>query len=283
MMQLDWRKSVQQPSFWFVALAGGLALLHLTLLDKSKLENLFSLSFLMWLTVASLLWDKRDRLVLESNLFSTCLGSTLLMFVLLRNLHSSDTSLRILPLVGGIGIMLIASGTKHLKDYYREIIILSLLVVARLVAVFLQSINLSLWTAKFSAFALWVAGFPVYRQGVFIELPLGRVEVYGACSGVESILLMFCVAILFLFLIPINHLHKLICIIVAVSIGFIINALRVSLLAFLVNANNTEAFDYWHGSDGSLLFAVISVCLFGVYCWFAHVQHFNVPPASGEN
>ena len=136
MMQLDWRKSVQQPSFWFVALAGGLALLHLTLLDKSKLENLFSLSFLMWLTVASLLWDKRDRLVLESNLFSTCLGSTLLMFVLLRNLHSSDTSLRILPLVGGIGIMLIASGTKHLKDYYREIIILSLLVVARLVAVF---------------------------------------------------------------------------------------------------------------------------------------------------
>ena len=103
-MQLDWRKSVQQPSFWFVALAGGLALLHLTLLDKSKLENLFSLSFLMWLTVASLLWDKRDRLVLESNLFSTCLGSTLLMFVLLRNLHSSDTSLRILPLVGGIGI-----------------------------------------------------------------------------------------------------------------------------------------------------------------------------------
>jgi exosortase/archaeosortase family protein len=258
MMQLDWRKSVQQPSFWFVALAGGLALLHLTLLDKSKLENLFSLSFLMWLTVASLLWDKRDRLVLESNLFSTCLGSTLLMFVLLRNLYSSDTSLRILPLVGGIGIMLIASGTKHLKDYYREIIILSLLVVARLVAVFLQSINLPLWTAKFSAFALWAA-------------------------GVESILLMFCVAILFLFLIPVNHLYRLICIAVAVSIGFIINALRVSLLAFLVNANNTEAFDYWHGSDGSLLFAVISICLFGVYCWFAHVQRFKVPPASGEN
>lgn len=282
-MQFDWRKSLQQPSFWFIALTGGLALLHLTLLDKNKLQNLFSISFLLWLTVASLIWDKRDRLVLESNLFSTLLGSALLIFILLRNIHSNDISLRVLPLVGGLGIMLITSGAKHLKNYYREIFILSLLVVARVVALFLQSIDLTLWTAKFSAFVLWACGFQVYRQGIFIKLPQGRVEVYEACSGEESILLMLCVAILFLFLIPINHLHKAICLTIAVTIGFMVNAFRVALLAIFVNSHDTKAFEYWHGSEGSLLFSAISVCLFGLYCWFAHVQRFKIPPASGDN
>ena len=89
---------------------------------------------------------------------------------------------------------------------------------------------------------------------------------------------MLCIAILFFFLIAINHWQKAICIAIAVVIGFMVNAMRVALLAFFVDVQQPKAFEYWHSSDGSLLFAIISVFIFGLYCWIVHVR--NLAPSS---
>ncbi len=279
---MDWIKTLQKPDYWLVGLSSSLVVLHLTLVDKSQNENLFSLSFLIWLTLASLIWDRRKTLNLESDLFSTILGTILIVLMLIRNLATTDTSLRLLPFIAGIGVLLIASGTKSLKSYWKEIILLSLLLVYKFVANLLNAIDLPLLTAKASTLFLWAIGFDVYRQGVIIALPEGRVEVYGACSGVESIILMLCVSTLFMFLIPISHLQKIICVVLAVSIGFLVNAGRVALLAFLVNARSSKDFEYWHGSDGSLSFAIVSVLIFGIYCWFAYVRKFGPSTESGD-
>lgn len=279
---MDWKKSLQRTDYWLLALSVGLAVLHLTLIDKSQHENLFSLAVLVWLTIASVIWDKRKSLILESGVFSTFFGMTLIVLMMLRNLATTDTSLRIFPLFAGIGVILIASGFKSLKSYWKEIILLSLLLFYKFVTSFLNSIDLPLFTAKISTLMLWIVGFDVSRQGVLIKLPTGRVEVYGACSGVESIVLMLCVATLFFFLISVNHWQKLICIAIAVTIGFLVNSFRVSLLAFFVNTGQTQAFDYWHGSDGSLTFAIFSVLIFGVYCWFAYVRNLNFSTEPGE-
>lgn len=279
---MDWINALQKPDYWLVGLSSSLVVLHLTLVDKSQNENLFSLSFLIWLTLASLIWDRRKTLNLQSDPVSTILGSVLVVLMLLRNLATTDTSLRLLPLVAGIGVLLIASGFQSLKSYWKEIILLSLLLFYKFIASLLNVIDLPLLTAKVSTLFLWAIGFDVYRQGVIIALPEGKVEVYGACSGVESIILMLCVSTLFMFLIPISHLQKIICVLLAMSIGFLVNAGRVALLAFLVDTRSTEAFDYWHGSDGSLSFAIISVLIFGLYCWFAYVRNLYPSNESGD-
>jgi cyanoexosortase A len=183
--------------------------------------------------------------------------------------------LRLFPLIAGVGVILIASGFKSLRTYWKELILLSLLLFYRLVAIGLTAIDLPLFTAKISALMLWFIGFDVVREGTVIALRQGRVEVYGACSGVESILLMLCIGILFLFLISISHWHKAICTAIAVVIGFMINAFRASLLAFFVDTHQPKAFEYWHSSDGSLLFAIVSVFIFGLYCWIAYVRNLN--------
>jgi len=268
-------KSLPRLDYWLAALSGGLALLHLTLIDKSQNENLFSLAALIWLTIASVLWDRRKKLILKSDIFSTFLGTTLVVVMMLRNLATTDTSLRLFPLIAGVGVILIASGFKSLKTYWKELILLSLLLFYRLVAIGLTAIDLPLFTAKISALMLWFIGFEVVREGTVIALRQGRVEVYGACSGVESILLMLCIGILFLFLISISHRQKVICVTIAVMIGFMVNAFRVSLLAFFVDSQQPKAFEYWHSSDGSLFFAIISVLIFGLYCWFAYVRKLN--------
>lgn len=279
---MDWIKTLKKPDYWLVGLSSSLAVLHLTLIDKSQNENLFSLSFLIWLTLASVIWDRRKTLNLESDRFSIIFGAVLIVLMLIRNLATTDTSLRLLPFVAGIGVLLIASGAKSLKSYWKEIILLSLLLFYKLIASLLNAIDLPLLTAKVSTLLLWALGFSVYRQGVIISLPEGRVEVYGACSGVESMILMLCVSTLFMFLIPISHIQKIICVVLAMSIGFLVNAGRVALLAFLVDARSPKDFEYWHGSDGSLSFAILSVFIFGLYCWLAYVRNLRPSNESGD-
>jgi len=275
MLNTNWNEARQKADFWLASLGIVLGGLHLVLLDKVKQEHLFSISLLMWLTVASLLWERRQTLTYKSDTFSTTLGVVLLLLILARSLSFTDISLRLLPLVGGLSLALMASGYRRLGQYSRELLILSLLVIARVITIFLDAINLPLFTAKISTFLLWLGGFEVYRQGVYIELSKGKVEVLGSCSGVESILLVVSVAFLFFFLIPISHGQKLICLLIATAIGFLVNTVRVIIMALLVDSGDTAAFDYWHGSDGSLSFAVISVCLFGLYCWLAYVRNFD--------
>jgi hypothetical protein len=41
------------------------------------------------------------------------------------------------------------------------------------------------------------------------------------------------------------------------------------------------AFDYWHTGQGSLVFSMIAVLLFGVFCWFAFLR--DTPTAPGAS
>lgn len=270
--QLDWLKLLQEPKSWLLALTLALALLHLIILDFSGQPNLMSVSILMWLAIASLLWDKRQSLNFNSGVFSSALGGTLIALVLLRSVSPGGYHLFVSPLISGIGLALMASGIKGLPSYWKELLILSLLALYSQFSAILNAIDLSTLTAQFGNFALLLGGFQAYRDGVTITLPTGRVEVYGACSGVESIMLMFYIACLFLLLIPIGRGQRLICLGVAVLLGFVINGVRVALMAWLVAYSNQEAFKYWHGDDGSLIFAIISVGIFGLFCWFAYVR-----------
>ena len=281
--QLDWQSLLRMPRTWLIALAVAVAGLHLTILDQSHQPNLMSVSILMWMAIASLLWDKRENLLLSTNLFCTAFGATLILLVVLRSISPAGYHLTVSPLISGMGLVMMTAGVKGFRFYWKELFILLLLALYALFASMLHAIDLPTLTTKFGNLALLLTGFNAYREGVVIVLPTGSVEVYGACSGVESIILMFYVACLFFLLIPISHLQKLVCLITAVLIGFITNGLRVSLMAWLVAYSNREAFDYWHGDDGSLLFAMFSVGLFGLFCWFTCVRPIAESLNTGES
>ncbi|AFY79396.1 exosortase, cyanobacterial variant [Pleurocapsa sp. PCC 7327] len=279
---MNWLKTILQPNYWLLSLAAALVALHLTYLSKADEPNLMSLSLLFWLGIASSIWDRRDKLNLESGIFSTFLGISLIALILLRSLAPAGYHIRISPFVSGLGLCLIASGIKRLHHYWKELLILGLLVLYPVFSGLLKAIDLSTLTAKFSTFMLWAAGFNAYREGTQILMPTGRVEVYGACSGIDSIILMLCISVLFLLIVPLSRVQQTICMLVAIVLGFFINSLRVSILAILVAYSQQNAFDYWHGGDGSFIFSMISVFLFGTFCWWAYVRHLTVTPNSGE-
>jgi exosortase/archaeosortase family protein len=69
---------------------------------------------------------------------------------------------------------------------------------------------------------------------------------------------------------------------VAVITAFVVNAARVALLAVLVSLSQLEAFKYWHQGTGSVIFSMIAVLIFGLFCWFAILKD-QPPNNEGQN
>ncbi|MBR8828586.1 MAG: cyanoexosortase A [Gomphosphaeria aponina SAG 52.96 = DSM 107014] len=282
---MDWQEKLQQPKYWLLAIAAALVSLHLTYLARAEDSDVISMSVLLWLAIGSLVWDKVEKgenLKLESGGLSSAIAITLIALVLIRSISPAGYHLRISPFISIWALCLLAGGFQGLGYYWKELVIGSLFLLYPVFASFLQAIDLATFTTKFSTFSLWATGFQVYREGVTIFLPTGRVEVFGACSGIESILQMLNLAVLFLLLVPTNKIQKTICITVAVFLGFAVNAARVSFLAVLVAANHLDAFHYWHGGNGTFIFSIISVFLFGLFCWLTFLRNLSAPADEGE-
>lgn len=161
---------------------------------------------------------------------------------------------------------MLASGFKGLKQYRGELLALLFLAAPKLIPP--SFIDLSLLTAKFSTVILWYGGLTVVRNGVQINLPSDGVIVNYPCSGTEQIFQLVGLAILALLMFPMKKWQKILAPIVAALIAFIVNGMRVALMAILVDQGHKSVFEYWHMGDGSMLFSLVSVLLFGCFCMF---------------
>jgi cyanoexosortase A len=260
------RRSANIESLGLLGLVSGLVAIHLSLAFRGDNIDLIGSSVLYWLAIAILLSRKRDRLKLGSDRLSTLFGILLIAIVLIKSwfIVGSDIFLRLSPALSMIGIGLIASGRKGMKQYQHEIGLLILFAIPPgLVLLFFDP---SLLTAKFAGFALWCLGFQVSVQGITVSLPRGAIEVYTGCSGVTIMLQLLGVAVMNLFLVIPKLYQKILIPAIAVLSAFMVNGLRVALLAVIVALGNQEAFEYWHVGNGSLVFSTIAVVIFSLIC-----------------
>ncbi|MCX7596202.1 MAG: cyanoexosortase A [Fischerella sp.] len=266
-------KRLYSSEFWLLAIGAGLIAIHLTLAWKSKNSDLLGTSILFWSAVCFLVFEKHNNLNLESGILPSFLGLLLIGIALIKSasMTSFGGFLYVLPVIFALGLALIASGFKGLKQYGGELLALFFIALPKLLPT--KLIDLTPFTAKVSAFMLWYTGFEVNRSGLNIYLPNGSVEVARGCSGIQLVAQMLGLALLFLLMFPQKRKQKIIVPIVAATLGFIVNAARVALMAFIVTKDDMNAFDYWHSGDGSLIFSTIAVLLFGLFCWFLIEQN----------
>ena len=263
---------LKQPPAWLGAIAIGVMVMNLTILWKVGDEAHLGMSVLFWLPVGSLIWDKRDSLNLKSDLIGSAIGAFLIgffLFTLVSIPHKEDPLLRFMPLISGIGVALIASGIKGLKQYKPEMIILFFLGIPKVIITDILNIDISPVTAKMSAFMLWYTGHQLVLDDVFIYLPTGSIKVYGGCSGIESMTYLLGLSAVCLIMFPLDkfnqRVHKILITTFAVITGFFVNAIRVALLGILAASSKPDAFDYWHEGEGSLIFGMIAVGVFGLF------------------
>ena len=250
----------RQTKYYLLTVALILVVLHLHLSQFGS--DFLSHSFLFWLTTIILIWQKRERLSWQSDRLSTVIGCIILGLVLYRSLYlfPKDYFLQISPILSLLGWALLASG-KNLKPYRKGFILLGFLAIPwELIYTF----NVAQLTAKFSIFILTIFNFEVVRQGAWLVLPAGSVEVYNGCSGVQIIFQLLGFSWILLLIIPTNWQQKIYLPSIAIVIGFVINAIRVALMAVLVGLSDYRGFEYWHVGTGSLIFSAIAVLLLAI-------------------
>lgn len=267
-------KWLQNYKFWLFGLTVGLATLHLNLvwIMTGNVDQL-SVSILCWVAFLTMIWKKRNTLYLDSDIVSGLCGLLLIALILIKStslIWFESDFIKISCLVSFVGLGLLASGVKNLKQYWQELLILIILLlpVELLLQHIEQIVNVSLLSAKFSNFVLWYLGFEVFRKDVSIILPTGAIEIYPACSGLNAILLLLRLAVLFIIVFPIPWYQKILVPAVAIFLAFIINVVRLVLMAVVVASANQQAFQYWHGEGGSQIFSTISILMFGMFCHY---------------
>lgn len=259
-------ETLKYSKFLLLGIAVGCIAIHLNITGQSGNTDLLINSFIFCGAACSLVWEKRHTLSLKTEVFSTFLGVILIVAVLSNSTSPGINFLYVSPLISATGISLLASGLKGLKQYRSELIILFFLGVPHATVFWL--VDLSEVTARFAASLLWYLGFEVSRSGVNIVLNTGVVEVYPGCSGMKNILDLLGLAVLVLVMFPTDWRRKILLPVMAIFLAFIVNGVRVALMTYLVAYSNREAFDYWHQGDGSLTFSMISVLIFGLFCFF---------------
>ena len=268
MMERQNRSQITLPWNWLTAIAGGLFFIHVTLDFQRQSYGHLSISLLFWIAIATLISERKKKLKLGSDPISIGLGSLILLGLIgLAIASPRGIILGFYPFVGAIGLSLIASGISQIGQYRNELIGFLCLGLPKLVS--LKTFDISPLTAAFSTGLMWYSGFPVQRNGIHITLPPnGGLKVIPECSGLNLMLYMFGVSVVFLMLFPTKNKRNFFLFpLLAMGLGFFLNGIRIALLTFLSAAANRPAFDYWHSEEGALFFVLLSVGLFGLLCW----------------
>lgn len=261
-------KLLQSTKYWLLAIATGIIAIHITLTGRSDNIDVFGTSVLFWGVGSVLLWEKKDSLDFESDAVATFVGILVISLVLLKSFSLSgyDIFLRVSPFISTLGLGLIASGFKGLKQYWQELLIVGFIAIPP--GLILNFINVAPVTAKFTHFILHYLGINVTRQGVHLILEQSSLEVASGCTGVAVILQLLGLGMLVLLMFPTNLPQKIFVLIAAIGVGFVVNGARVALMTYLLAYYGQKAFEYWHYGDGSLIFSMIAVAIFGLFCWF---------------
>jgi cyanoexosortase A len=256
-------KILKTEPFWLVSIAAGLAAICLTLVWKAHDVGHLGMSLLFFFAIGSILSDKRQTFNFESDVFSSIVGWLIISWVLWQSTtHHLEHTLRILPLASALGVSLLASGFKGLKQYWEAFTIIFFLEIPSVLAELFWDI--SPLSAKCASLILWYLGFDVTLNGVYIHLPTGSVKVIPSCSGVDTINYLLGISIIALIMFPIAKHKRFFVAIFAMLLGFVLNAIRIAILAVMVGTNEA-AFHSWHGGNASYSFGVLGILIFGLF------------------
>lgn len=258
-----------QRRLW-MALAAFVALGHVMMVGLTQNSpSLTLLAGLLWCGALICIEDQLPDLRLTPSGFSLMLGSALVLAGLWRtaSIYHLDVAALFLPPVFGIGLALLWKPCRQLAQQSSPLLVLLLFPLSVLLTRLLPEMRLSLLTARLTQIVLLLAGSDVRVNGRDVLLPGGGVSVNHLCAGIDLIAQLIAIAIVFVLAFPLpKRRSRLLMLLIAPCIAIAGNTLRIALLA-VISASQWPGkawwFNFFHESDGSFLFAGLTVSVFG--------------------
>jgi len=116
-------------------------------------------------------------------------------------------------------------------------------------------------------------GIPTLREGLILKTSAGLFEVALECSGINSLISLFTIGIIFAFMLEGSNVMKATIVLSAIPLAMIGNIMRItSVLAVAGKYGQETAMNYFHDLASLLLFSVALVGLFIVGRCFGRLQ-----------
>ena len=214
--------------------------------------------FLIPFFVGYVVWEKREAVrttALAPSWAGTCLVALGLM-VYITGVYGAELFLsRISGLLLLAGLIWTFAGLPMLRVLKFPLLVL-LLAIPFPAVIFNQiTFPLQLFASRVASSILPIFNVPVLREGNIIELPMLRLEVAEACSGIRSLMSLFTVAIIYGYLLEPSTVRRTLLALASIPIAVAANVLRIVGTGLCVQYWDPEkAMGFFHEFSGWLMF-----------------------------
>ncbi len=230
----------------------------------------YSHGFLVPLFSLFLVWDKRRQIAATpivptwSGVPLVALGLVILIFGIYGvDLFTSRFSFVLLT----AGLVWTFLGSAMLRQLAFPILIL-LLAIPFPAIIFNQiTFPLQLLASRLASAALPLLGVPVLQEGNVIQLPVMKLEVAEACSGIRSLMSLFTLSIFYGYFLERTTVRRVILALASIPIAVAANGVRIVGTGLCVQYWDPEkALGFFHEFSGWVMFVVSLACLYLVHC-----------------
>jgi exosortase len=231
----------------------------------------FSHGFLVPLFAAYLVWEKRK--ILRDTKIAPCWSGiaviVLGLVVLLLGVYGSELFLsRVSLIILLAGLVLCFGGYQFLKELRFALLVLFLAIPIPAIVFNQITFPLQILASKLASALLTMPPFnvPVLREGNVIELPLMKLEVAEACSGIRSLMSLFTLAVFYGYFLEKSNLRRVVLVLASFPIAIAANAVRILGTGLCVQYwDPDKALGFFHEFSGWVIFLVSLVCLYTVH------------------
>jgi exosortase len=229
----------------------------------------YSHGFLVPLFAAFLIWDKR-KVLSAIPIRQTWSGILLVVFsigVLILGVYGVDLfTARMSFVLLLTGLIWTFFGWAMVKALQFPLLVLVLAIPFPAIVFNQITFPLQLLASKIASDILPVLGVPTLHEGNVIELPIMKLEVAEACSGIRSLMSLFTLAVFYGYFLEKTTKRRVILALASIPIAVAANVVRIVGTGLCVQYwDPDKALGFFHEFSGWVMFVVSLACLYLVH------------------
>lgn len=229
----------------------------------------YSHGFLVPLFAGYLIWDKRKTLSatpVQQTWRGLSLVVTGIIFLILGvyGVELFTTRMSFIVLMGGL--IWTFFGSKMLRELRFPLLVLILAIPIPAIIFNHITFPLQLLASRIASDILPMLGVPVLQEGNIIQLPVMRLEVAEACSGIRSLMSLFALAVFYGYFLERTTTRRSILAIASIPIAVAANVFRIVGTGLCVQYwDPDKALGFFHEFSGWVMFVISLCCLYLVH------------------
>ena len=229
----------------------------------------YSHGFLVPFFAIFLLWDKR-KVLSRTPVRQSWRGISLVVVaivILILGVYGVDLfTARISFVLLLAGLIWTLLGGEMLRELRFPLLVLVLAIPFPTILFNKITFPLQLFASRIASDILPMLGVPVLLEGNVIQLPVMKLEVAEACSGIRSLMSLFTLAVFYGYFLERTTRRRVILAVASIPIAVAANALRIVGTGLCVQYwDPDKALGFFHEFSGWVMFVISLVCLYLVH------------------